>query len=439
MFAFKKIFQSFCFFLAFESFSDLVGKISSESGKNSIEIKSMIDEKLGKFSGLLTEEGAALMVARELNIELGFGERTAQPIKVNQLSDGMKNVDVRVNALHVFPPKNFEKNGKKGQLCNLLVGDDSGEIRLTLWHDDVKKIEEKEISRNSVLLLKNCYVSAFNGKAQLSLGYNGSIVLEKKADESNLVKISSLSEDLNNVDLIAKILRIYEINTFKKESGEGKVLNFELADETGKIRATAWNDLAEIVKKTQPESVIKIEGAYTKKGLKALELHLGWKARIMEQPKSKLLLSEKIAKKKISELELGETIELEAKVLELLPGKLFYKTCPKCGKKAQHGIEGLLCENCGGIPEAELTPVVSARITDDESEIIATFFGSQAEQFLEIGSEKLEEKSENQSIEEILTELGKKLENKKITIIGRLKENKYTGEKEIIARNIVNG
>jgi len=377
------------------------------------------------------------MIARELNVDLDLGDKFSKPKKVNQLEDGLKNFDIRLNVLHIFPAKSFEKNGKKGELCNMLVGDDTGEIRLTLWHDDVKKIEEQNIQRNSTIFLKNCFVSSFNGKKQLSLGYNGNISLEKNPMEEHITKIAELKEEMNNVDIVAKLLRAYEINLFKKEGSEGKVLNFEIADESGKIRATAWGDISEKIKKIPTESVIKIEGAYTKRGLKNLELHLGWKARIVEQPHSKIMLTEKINKKNISQIDLGETVEVNARILEILPGKLVYNSCPKCGKKLQKQIENFLCENCGEIPEPELTPVVSARIADDESEIIATFFKEQAEQLMEFDSEKLEEKLESQQAEEIIAELNKKLENKKIKMVCRLRENKFNNEKELVARNLI--
>ncbi|MEK6856396.1 MAG: SOSS complex subunit B family protein, partial [Nanoarchaeota archaeon] len=38
-------------------------------------------------------------------------------------------------------PRSFDKFGKKGKVCNAVLKDDSGEIKLTLWNEEVDKVE----------------------------------------------------------------------------------------------------------------------------------------------------------------------------------------------------------------------------------------------------------------------------------------------------------
>jgi len=178
--------------------AEVTKQLAEKAGKTSEEIEALVEVKKKKFSGLLTDSGAAYMVAKDLGIELGLESMRRSTIA--KLSDGMQNIDLLVRVMQVFSPKEFEKNDKSGRLCNLIVADSTGEIRLTVWHDDVKKIEEKNVKRGSVLLLHNCYVKSFNEKPQISLAYNGSIDVDPKElftdlpeAKSELSKIASIS------------------------------------------------------------------------------------------------------------------------------------------------------------------------------------------------------------------------------------------------------
>ena len=76
--------------------------------------------------------------------------------------------------------------------------------------------------------------------------------------------------------------------------------------------------------------------------MKGVELHLGWQARILQEPKHAKLppLSELAGggspdaeRKQVSELAEGDLAEIAGRVVELQGGKLHYNVCPKCGKK----------------------------------------------------------------------------------------------------------
>ena len=200
-----------------ENSGQIVERILSESGKTQGEVDGLIQAKKDKFSGRLTEDGAAFMGAKELGIELGE-QRYVQKLSISELQNEMQNVDLLVKVMHVFSPKQFEKNGKRGKLCSLIVADSTGETRLTLWHNDVKKLQESGIERGSVLMLHNCYVKSFNEKPQLNLSYNGGMrVNPQNVDKSNLPKVeekeyklSELRADMNEASAIVRILRLFQ-------------------------------------------------------------------------------------------------------------------------------------------------------------------------------------------------------------------------------------
>lgn len=67
-------------------------------------------------------------------------------------------------------PREFEKFGNKGKVCNCTIKDDSGEIKLTLWNDDVEKYNVGD-----KIKITNGYCNEFQGEKQLTAGKFGKI------------------------------------------------------------------------------------------------------------------------------------------------------------------------------------------------------------------------------------------------------------------------
>ena len=58
---------------------------------------------------------------------------------IKDLEARQGNVDIVVEVMEVSEAKEFEKFGKQGKVANAMVKDESGEIKLTLWNDDIDK------------------------------------------------------------------------------------------------------------------------------------------------------------------------------------------------------------------------------------------------------------------------------------------------------------
>lgn len=264
--------------------SELRDKIVASSGKSTEEILQLIDRKKEKFSGLLTDSGAAFMIAKELGVELE--KKINETTKINDLKEGMNNVDVEARLKRVYPPKTFEKNGRKGKLQNLVLWDGNGEVKATLWNKDVDKFNEKGIQRGACLKMTNCSVSAYNDVMQLNLNYNSSFDLLEKTElpeiESDVKSITDLDSNMNDVSVKVIIKKIFPAKEFENDKGKGKVMNFFIGEGVNEIRATAWNAVCDQVDEIGEGEQVTIEGAYTKEGMNGIELHLGWSARILK-------------------------------------------------------------------------------------------------------------------------------------------------------------
>ncbi len=427
----------------------IIEQLAEKSRRNPSEVRKLINKKKEKFSGLLTDSGASFMVAKDLGIDLGLN--SMKRVSVSQLKDGMQNVDLLVRAMQVFSPKEFEKNGKRGKLCNLVVADSTGEVRLTVWHDDVKKLSEQGVQRGTVLMLRNCYVKEFNEKPQLSLSFKGSfeanpsgISFEELPEaKTDLTRVSGLEEGMNDVNAVVRVLRKFPVTEFAKAERKGRVMNFLVGDGTGVVRATAWNDLVKEVEGVEENDLVGIEAGYTKQGLNGVELHLGWQARVQKNPgfdgkipEAGELMKGQAEGKKILELKAGDSnVLVSGKIVLVNQGALFYRVCPTCSGKLQVLDEGMVCDKCGEVKEPGIRAVVSVRVDDGSAQINAVAYGKEAEKIIGLEAEDLKKQADERGREALVEEL-QALNGKEIEILGRVKDNSYSGGLELVANNL---
>jgi len=409
----------------------LILEISEKTNKSEEEIKQLINAKVEKFSGLLTEQGAAFMVQKEL----GLKQEAMEQMQIGQLEDGMKGIEIKGNVEAIFPVKEFEKNGKKGKLKSFILSDGSGEVRVTLWNDQADKYE---LTRGSELVLSNILVSKYNEKKQVTLGFNGIVTILNKKEET-FEKLSELKSGMSGVNLIGRIVRKFPCKDFESGERKGKLCSFQFGDGTALLRATAWNEKADEIEKLNEGEIVEIKNAYTKEGRFGVELHLGYTVTIapstQQIPSIAEILKDSVSEKKINQLTDGESSIINVKITGVEKGNYFYETCSKCGKKISRN--GTLCETCG-----ETTPtkraVTSFLVEDDSAGIKATFFGNNALSAIGLSMEEIENALNGKSTDVFTAELNGKLIDKQIKLLGYQKTNNFSGANEFMVKEIMN-
>jgi replication factor A1 len=73
-----------------------------------------------------------------------FEQEEYIPIKIEELETGSRNVDTMVKVIHISTPKRVtsRRDLSSHRVAEALVGDDTGSVYMTLWDDDITKIEE---------------------------------------------------------------------------------------------------------------------------------------------------------------------------------------------------------------------------------------------------------------------------------------------------------
>ena len=91
------------------------------------------------------------------------------------------------------------------------------------------------------------------------------------------IKIKDMSPEKSNVVFIAKVLSVGDIREFSRDNDTiGRVVNLNLADDTGSIKAALWDEACDLVKigDIKPGQTIKVKG-YIKGGKLGLEVNVG--------------------------------------------------------------------------------------------------------------------------------------------------------------------
>jgi replication factor A1 len=84
---------------------------------------------------------------------------------IEDLRFGMKGVDVTAKIIEIQPTKPvITRWGSESYVTNVMISDDTGSIRLSLWNKQIDKVKVGD-----EVELTNCYVSRFAGQPQLRL------------------------------------------------------------------------------------------------------------------------------------------------------------------------------------------------------------------------------------------------------------------------------
>jgi len=161
-----------------ENLEKLVETISKESGKTKEEVRQLIEEKKTELSGLVSEEGAAFIVGRELGVSLlKEGKRE---LKIKSLVEGLRGIDVLGRVVNISDIREFERDGKKGRVLSISLGDDTGVVRMPLWNQEIDMFQGLEIKEDDVVSVSSGWVKLDNrGLPELRLG-KGKIAKSKK-------------------------------------------------------------------------------------------------------------------------------------------------------------------------------------------------------------------------------------------------------------------
>jgi replication factor A1 len=248
-------------------------RISQKTGLSLDEINQKIKSKLRQLPGLISEEGAAHIVANELGVKLfDIGEK----LQIKNILAGMRNVDVVGKVLQKYELREFNKENTSGKVANLLIGDETGVVRVVLWHKQAELINQ--LTEGDVVKIRGGYVRENNNRKEVHLSEMSKLIINPPdvtvevkpyaPPVSTRKQIAEIKEDDANVEILATIVQVFDMNFFEvcpqcskrvrlRDEGfmcqtHGKVvpeynyvLNLYLDDGSDNIRVVFWRQQAE--------------------------------------------------------------------------------------------------------------------------------------------------------------------------------------------------
>jgi len=89
---------------------------------------------------------------------------------ISDLQARQGNVVITGEIIEKGDTRTFDKFGKQGRVCNAKIKDDSGQIILSLWNEDIEKVKVGDRIK-----ITNGWVSEYQGELQLSTGKFGKL------------------------------------------------------------------------------------------------------------------------------------------------------------------------------------------------------------------------------------------------------------------------
>jgi replication factor A1 len=104
----------------------------------------------------------------------GFFENKKEPVeaKVGDLTPQSKAVNVTAKVVSKTEIREIPmgRDGSPHKVCDALIGDETGVVYLTLWDDNIDKVNEGDSVR-----VENGYVTLFKGNIRLNIGKYGKL------------------------------------------------------------------------------------------------------------------------------------------------------------------------------------------------------------------------------------------------------------------------
>ncbi len=252
----------------------------------------LIENRKNFFQGLLSEDGAALLVAQDLNVNID--QEKIRPLQIDDLVSDLNNITIGGRVIHKSPIKEFVRaDGSSGKFIKLILIDNTGKIFCTAWDAKAEKIAKKELQNKIVKILNGYTRKGIDSAVELHIGDRGDIITSNDEPEENfpninveknsnplqnnlkneskildfkLTKISDLTPEIGSVNVLAKILKIgkprKKKNSTKKDDVFVEVL---IGNEDGIVKTYFWDEKVRLLNEIEEGVALLIQGAFAKK------------------------------------------------------------------------------------------------------------------------------------------------------------------------------
>ena len=331
--------------------------------------------------------------------------------QIEEIDDEGKEIDVIGRILSVNDVNEFQRDdGSVGEVRSVMFADESGKVRLSFWNERAKE----EYVVGDAYQIENARTRLGMMSVDLNIG-SGSRVIKLSDEQAaamfipelstlekaiyNPKKIEDLDEDEEDTIIIGRIIEMYDVREFDRDSGEsGHVRNIEIADDTGTIRVALWDkdalkerNIGDGIKLQNPRLALNMDNRLEANVSSVTTLLEPSESELEELPSIEELMEAIYVSKQIESLLEDDTnISVTGTIREVNTDRILRKRCPNCNQSVEETVDEYICENCGHtFDEPDYLLMVPTRIEDDTGDIQVTFFDRLAEELIGMKKEEI--------------------------------------------------
>ena len=267
-----------------------INKIIEDTGLSRTDIQSLVEEKKEELKGLISDEGALFVIAKELGVDVTSENKELLndiELNISDITLNMKNIVIVGRIKDIYHVNSFKKSsGETGHVGSFLLRDNTGDIRIVLWDDQVSIFKDERFEKNEIvkILNGNAKKGRFDGIEIHVGGFSKIILAPEDVDYKKYPKIKeefrqiqNINDDLGSISTEGKVMNKFPIKEFIKKDGQsGRVCSLTLRDSTGQIRISFWNDDIEKIENVEDGDFISLTNIIPRKSnyaQNAIDLH----------------------------------------------------------------------------------------------------------------------------------------------------------------------
>jgi len=287
----------------------------------------LLEKKKAEAQGLLSDEGAARLVAQDLLVRVDG--KTFSEIKIADVVTNLNDVTLTGRVIAQWPLQEFRKqDGTPGKLVRLVLGDRTGRMKCVLWNSKAEQVTAVGELQGRLIRLAHGYtregmsgIPEFNGGDRCEITV---LPLDSRNDDyPDIFEFFTELQELRLNDADVSIIGVVEsppkFSTFSKEDQKGSFLKTTITDGTGAINIVAWNEKAQGLIDLKRGDTLQVIGGRVKADMLGKpEVHLGNNSITSILKEKPLYLKMKLPKFcKIENLQQGKSLSLLVRVVEV--------------------------------------------------------------------------------------------------------------------------
>jgi len=328
--------------------------------------------------------------------------------KIAALKPTMRGIDLLVRVVRVGGQRELKRTtGETTCVGRLLVNDDTGLTRISLWDEHAKLLEQ--VREGDVLLVEDASTRERAGEISINVGKTASVTANPQIEDvekpapPKVTRIKDLPQTSGMVIVEGTLTETPILREVLSEGGEKiEVASSRIRDETGEAQVSLWRTLARQVVEIPSKMRVRLVGVRFRvrmDGQVELSSDPLTTLEIMAKPEDQLVSIEEV--KRLVELRNGESATIRAMILEVSEKSFMYAACSNCMGRVDFEDDEIACSSCGIVKDISPQISLDLKIDDGTAFIDATTESPNAENLLKESMDILWKKLREQKVSKV--------------------------------------